>query len=418
MDQRPIDDTQPARVGNQISEPKNASAQPAHQNDAHKWVVGPIWILITLVLAIAVALGSGYAGWLSAIQQRQALAAENNQALLDEQFDLGTRDLAEGRLQVAQQRFEFILARDPRYPGASEKLATVLGILFATATPSPLIPTATITPTPTPDLRPIQERFNQAISMTAAEDWSRAIDLLVGLRKQDAEYQAAKVDGLLYVSLRQRGVNKIMREGNLEGGIYDLALAELFGPLDSEAAGARSVARLYIIGSSFWEAFPEQAVYYFAQVAAAAPYLRDASGWTSAARYRGALVQYGDQLSRSGDWCAALEQYQLALSYGSDNDLLEKIEQAVQQCYPPTNIITATLTPTPSTTVTSTATQAPFTTPTPTWTLPIPPTATDTPLPAPTDTVIIPSPTETPVPPPPPTDTPQPTSEPTSAATP
>ena len=60
---------------------------------------------------------------------------------------------------------------------------------------------------------------------------------------------------------------------DLEGGIYDLAIAAKFGPLDTEANSAREWARLYIVGLSFWEVHPEQAVFYFGQVASSAPYL-------------------------------------------------------------------------------------------------------------------------------------------------
>lgn len=419
MNQYPVDDTQPTQVGNRSSDHDIDPGSTTTRDGQKKHIPWLIWILIALALTIVAVATGGYAGLRSATQASQALSAEQNRAGLDEQFRLGLQDLAEGRLLIAQQRFEYIISREPEYPGAAEKLATVLGILYATATPSPVIPTATTAPTPTRDLRPVQERFAQAAAMAAAGEWDQVIDLLVGLRKEDANYQVTKVDGLLFVALSQRGVDKIVRAGNLEGGIYDLALAELFGPLDSEAAGARSLARLYIIGSSFWEAYPEQAVYYFAQVAVAAPYLRDGSGWTASARYRGALIQYGDQLASAGDWCAALEQYQLALSYGSDGDLQAKVEQAVQQCYPPTNTITTTSTPTASSTITSTVTLPVILTqaPTATWTPPIPPTATETFPPTPTDTAPLPTPTETPTPPLPPSDTPQPTSEPTLAPT-
>jgi TPR repeat protein len=57
--------------------------------------------------------------------------------------------------------------------------------------------------------------------------------------------------------------NSAWSQGNLEGGAYDLALAERFAPLDVQANSWRELARLYLFGSSFWEVMPEQAVYYF-----------------------------------------------------------------------------------------------------------------------------------------------------------
>jgi hypothetical protein len=194
---------------------------------------------------------------------------------------------------------------------------------------------------------------------------------------------------MLFISLRQRGVSKIWDQGNLGGGAYDLALAERFAPLDVQANSWRELARLYLFGSSFWGVIPEQAVFYFSQVAAAAPGLRDSSGITAAERYRQALVQYGDQLGGNGDWCAAQEQYELALTMGADAAIQEKRDNAALKCSPPT------------------PTQAEITeTPTPTLPQGITPSATSPIYPTPTNTVPAGEPSSTPEPP---TNTPPPT---------
>jgi hypothetical protein len=255
----------------------------------------------------------------------------------------------------------------------------------------------------------VEELFKQIISLVANQQWTQAIDTLSALRKDDSAYQVTRVDGLLFLSLRQRGVDKIWKEGNLEGGIYDLALAARFGPLDIQANSARELARLYIIGSSFWEVHPEQAVYYFSQVAAAAPGLRDGSGITAAERYREALIQYGNLLAGQKDWCGAQTQYELAMAIRADAALQETLNNAIQQCTPPSP--TPQLSGTPTVTPTSPdSTVQPSWTPTPTATqgLPGQPTETPTPTqplpPTPTDTQEIPpspTPSETPPPPPP-----------------
>jgi hypothetical protein len=203
-------------------------------------------------------------------------------------------------------------------------------------------------------------------------------------------------------------VAKILEEGNLQGGVFDLSLAERIGPLDIEAINVRTWARLYMVGTSFWEVLPEQAVYFFSQVAAAAPGLHDSSGWTAMERYRGALVQYGDQLANEGKWCEAQAQYELAINIRGDAALTQALDTAMTTCSPPTATITLTPTLTlPYTlTVTSTPTVGgiimPSETSTPTFP---PPVVTETPTP--TDTP--PLPTDTP---PPPTDTPAPTETP------
>jgi hypothetical protein len=349
---------------------------------------------ILLVLGIAAALGLAtlggvLAGYRSGVNARQSSATEQALLSVKDQYDLAVQDLAEGRYEVARQRLEYILAYDPNYPGATDRLTEALSILYATATPSPLPPT--ITPTPTRDPRPVQELFSQAQSLVSSSQWDQAIDTLLAVRQADPAHQTARVDGMLFISLRQRGVEKIINLGNLEGGAYDLALAERFAPLDVQANSWRELARLYLTGSSFWEVIPEQAVYYFSQVAAAAPGMRDSSGLTASERYRLALAQYGDQLGKNGDWCAAQEQYELSLAIGVDAAIQEKRDNAALQCSPP-SATPGEATPTPSLTlpagVTPSATSPFIPTPTNTQQPPVttePPPATTEPPPATTE---------------------------------
>lgn len=421
MDQKPLS----SKPGGAPGPAKNKGVPHTNHHPAGKKPkpAGPkrAKLLKTLLLALGVAtvlgllaLGGALAGYRSGMNARQSIANEQSTLSLKEQFDLAVQDLEAGRYEVARQRLEYILTLDPAYPGATDHLAEALAILYATATPSPLPPTTT--PTPTRDPRPVQELFSQAQSLVAGEQWDQAIDTLLAVRQADPAHQTARVDGMMFITLRQRGVHKIINLGDLGGGAYDLALAERFTPLDVQAQSWRELARLYLTGSSFWEVLPEQAVYYFSQVAAAAPGLRDSSGITAAERYRLALVQYGDQLAGKSEWCAAQEQYELALSMGVDAALQEKRDNAALQCSPPTPTqaqISETPTPTLPLGVT----------PSPTW--PVFPTATNTaPAGAPSSTPVPPTattapPTE-PLPPtatepPPPSDTPPPPPEEPSA---
>ncbi len=315
-----------------------------------------LWLIIGLfyiVLIIMVGVFGAYAGYQTAYQDFEGLKGTQEVLLISEQYDLGLLDLEAGRYDLARQRFEYVLERDPGHPGAADNLLKVLQVIYATATPTPVPPTRT--PTATPDLRPIEDLFSQAVSQFNVENWDGVIDTLVNLRKVDQTYRVVEVDSLLYRTLRIRGINKISNESNLEGGIYDLALAERFGPLDVEANQWRNFARIYMIGSSFWEVDPIQAVYYFGQVASAAPYLRDASGWTARERYRAALLQYGDLLARNGEWCDAETQYNLAMEIFSDSAIIPTLAYLALECSPPTSTpedtATITLTPTITNTI-------------------------------------------------------------------
>jgi hypothetical protein len=228
----------------------------------------------------------------------------------------------------------------------------------------------------------VEDIFQRASEAFNQGDWNTTIDTLVALRREDPLYRVIEVDSLLYRTLLNRGVDKIRLESNLEGGIYDLSLAERFGPISAIAQNWRNLARLYLIGSSFWEVYPEQAVYYFGLVASAAPYLRDASGWTARERYRASLFHYADQLLNRGDFCAAQEHYALALAIRGDF-LFDPVATAVAiQCFSPTESALA-ITPTETTTPTTTGT---FTTPTLTPTLLVSTTSSVTQVPSPSST--------------------------------
>ncbi|MFM8321228.1 MAG: hypothetical protein ACKOC5_09965 [Chloroflexota bacterium] len=371
-------------------------------------------LLFVITLAGVVALGA-LAGKRSGEQSRLAVATELAGMSLQEQYDLAVQDLAGQRYDIARQRLEYILAIDPGYPGVVDRLAEAQAILFATATPTTAPPTLTLTPTR--DLRPVQDLFAQAEQLWRSAQWSEAIDTLLALRQNDSAYQTARVDGMMFIALRQRGVDKIWKSGDLVGGMYDLALAARFGPLDYQALSARDLARLYQTGTGFYGVYPEEAIKYFSQVAAAAPGLRDASGVTASQRYRDSLIQYGDKLMGENSPCEAAEQYQLAATVAGEGGVDEKLAEAQLACNPPTKTPGAptntpsitppgapTATPTTPVVVPPTVTSGPPSV-TPTTPVAIPPTNTVAPEP-PTNTPA--PPTNTAPPPEPPTNTPEP----------
>jgi tetratricopeptide (TPR) repeat protein len=371
--------------------PNNDVAQ-THPTSPTKRGPNLLWLLFGLfsvsLIAVMGVLGA-YGGYQTSQQEYQGLQGTQAVLLISEQYELGVQDIEAGRFDLARQRFEYVLERDPNHTGAADNLLIALQVLYATATPTPVPPT--ITPTPTPDLRPIEDLFSQALSYYETEDWNGVIDTLINLRKVDQSYRVVEVDSLLYRTLRIRGINKIRNESNLEGGIYDLSLAERFGPIDAEANKWRNFARIYMIGSSFWEVDPFQAVYFFGQVASAAPYLRDASGWTARERYRAALIQYGDMLARNGKWCEAETQYNLAIDVYSNEVIIPTVSYLALKCSPPTSppedTATITLTPTVTYTIDPGITPTEALTPTETISLPTQETTpTETPLPQMTDT--------------------------------
>ena len=288
----------------------------------------PLWTFLGILGLVAVAAISAFSGYRSGINLRTDAKETQVASEIQQQFDLAQQDIANKQYDRARQRLQYVIQLDPQFPGAAEKLSDVLLELNTTATPT-AAPTPTLTPTP--DTRGVDELFSQAQSSLANSDWSTTIDTLLTLRKNDPNYQTVAVDDMLFLALRNRGADKILKEADLEGGIYDLSLAERFGPLDTEAESYLTWARIYILGASFWQIDWKQAVYYFEQVAPQLPNLRDGSGMTATERYRKALIGYGDSLLQD-DPCAAVDQYQQALSLGSDPDAEDGLNKAEKEC--------------------------------------------------------------------------------------
>jgi hypothetical protein len=388
--QNNVQNENPAHPAPVSTGPQHTSGKKKTRRKARGCLLPMLFGGLFLLALLLVSSVGALAGYQTGTQAQQAVVTELSKQSVQQQYDLAVQEIAQGSYDTARQRLEWVIAANPGYPGVADRLAQVQSILFATATPT-LVP-PTFTPTPTRDLRPVQELFAQAEEAWKNKRWDETIDTLLALRSNDPTHQTARVDGMLYIALRERGVSKIWSQGLLEGGIYDLALASRFGPLDVQSLSSRDLARLYITGNSFFEVYPEEAVKYFSQVAAAAPALHDATGVTAAERYFESLVQYGDKLMESAP-CDALEQYNLAGSMGRSNAELEaKTEAAYTACYQPTK------TPGPATPTTQVNPTATTGGEQPTNTPPTPPTSEPPTSEPPTNTPE--PPTNTPEPPP------------------
>ena len=300
-------------------------------------------LIAALVILAAIALGSG-TGYAQAIKVRMEVQQTSESRSIAEQYSLAEKAFAEKRYDVARDHLDYVIKKDQSYPGAVALLTSLM--VQMAVTPS-LTPTTIPSATPTADLRSQETIFAQAKEQLKNSDWSNALASLDSLRKADPSYQTALVDGMYYAGLRNRGMDQIIgnrayaQTTNLEGGIYDLTLAERFGPLDRDADGMRTWARLYLIGASFWGLDWAQAVNYFAQVQDATPNLRDSSNITAVQRYYQSLLKYGDvqaSATRLKDRCVALNTWSTAQNVGGslDDEYTNKFNQLNLECNPPT----------------------------------------------------------------------------------
>ena len=324
---------------------KSESTQPNNpitpRHRGRTFLISAVILMIVMALTVL----SGYQSGISVRKQNQSAALSQQ---LAEQFQFVDEDMQAGRYEIAKQRLEYIISKDSSFPGAQEKLTEVLvqisllqGIQSATPTSAP---------TPTPDFTGAEQAYSRAAQLIASQDWPGALGALDQLRKLDPNYQQSQVDGMYYFALRNYGYNLIAQQGNLEGGIYQLTLAERFGPLDRDTNGLREGARVYLIGASFWELDWVQALFYFEQ-ARAWGNLWDGT-MTASERYWFASMRYGDQLFGQGKYCEEGEayfQYQNALTVGAlDKVAQNNYDELLPVCFPPTPTIdlTALVTPT------------------------------------------------------------------------
>jgi tetratricopeptide (TPR) repeat protein len=271
---------------------------------------------------------------------------------LQEQFDLGLQDIEAGRYELARQRFEAIIRYDQEFPDAQKKLIDIYVVLnMPTEAPTP-------EPTSTPDPSPPEELFEQAKTALADEDWDTAITKLLTLRGKDPSYRSVEVDGMMYIALRYRGIALII-QGLMEEGLYDLSLAERFGPLDRDADIRRSTAQQYLLANSYIGLDWIKAAELFKPLC----YQRVTND--SCIKYAEAAWIYGEYLWNSNEFCAAHVQFAESMLAWPNEVLAPEATEAA--------IVCATLSAPPPTKVKPTATETPTGGP--------PPTETPTPTP-------------------------------------
>ena len=205
------------------------------------WVVGGI-VGVLLITAFG-----GLGGYYSGIANRRAIEQNNRSLAASMQYQLGLTDLQNGNLEFAKQRFEYVIQLDPGFPGVLEKMAEIAIVMNATAIPTDA-PIATAAPTL--DLSGVENMLAQSKQFLVAQDWTGALAALDAIRKENPSFKTLEVDGLYYLALRSRGIQKIYQLGKLESGIFDITLMSRYGPIDKDSRDATEWASFYIYGAS------------------------------------------------------------------------------------------------------------------------------------------------------------------------
>ena len=313
------------------------------------WIVAvPVFMIVVLGLA-------GIAGYSAGMKQREASGLANVEKVSKEQFDTGVDDYVAGRYELARQRIEYVLELDPDYEGASEMLGMIMTALNQ---PTPTVkPLNSPTPSITPDLDSLEGIFGSAQEAFSREDYDSALKYLLLLRAEDPEYRLAEVNQIMAVALRNRGMAKLYR-GDLEQGIYDLNLAERFGPLDNQAVSWRNSAAFFMFANSYYGLDWALATEYLGQICVA-------QIWGACYKYADAAREYALQLIEDGDFCSASYYLHESLAIREDAALAPTATKVNHVCQTAT-VTPPTSTPTPTGSATATV---PYVSPTPTATL-------------------------------------------------
>jgi len=291
------------------------------------------WVLYAVIFLILALVLGAYFGYRNGLARRLEREKTTVVQVAAEQYQLAFQDIAVGDYENARTRIEYVIKIYPQFPGAPELLRDILMRLEQPTAMPTLIVEFTPTPavTSTPDLRAAEQIFTEIQQAVAAKQWDEAIKEIYAIREVNYDYRKVQVDGFYYIALRNRGIQRI-QSGQLEQGLFDLATAEQYAPLDGEADGVRTWAELYLSGASYWDVNWQQAIDIFAQVKDAYPYLMDSSGMTAVERYRVALYRYGDQFAASGDYCKAHEYYLQSLAVAPDPEVQATADRYAESC--------------------------------------------------------------------------------------
>ncbi len=324
---------QPGQQPQNAGAPGNKKAKTAKKKKKGGSLVG--WIFLGILLMIALGIGGGYLGYKMAINARQAEYSRKSKMAAAEQYQMALADIEQGKYANAKTRLDYVLKVDQNYPGGFETLQQVQLALYPTASPTPVI-TATPEPTPTVDNRGNEELFQSIQQLMYSQNWEAAIQQINVLRDRDINYRGLEVDGMYYIALRNFGIQQI-NNGYLENGVYNIALAEALGPIDTYTDGMRDAARSYLSGAGFWEINWPKALEYYSNAAMTYPNLFDrATMLTANQRYAEASFEVANLYIISEDYCGAIPYFNQGLPIAGTEPLQMTATAVYLKCYPPT----------------------------------------------------------------------------------
>jgi tetratricopeptide (TPR) repeat protein len=248
-----------------------------------------------------------------------------------EHYAAGLAHLENGAYELAVAELELTLRLVPDYRDAKEKLSEAKARLEAQATPTVEM-----------EKQAAAELLHQAQTFYDEGKWDDVALALERLRALDSDYEPEVVKDLLFSTFRNQGL-ELVNEGRLEEALRYLDKALEVKSGQEDALEQRKLAALYLTAISYWGADWDKTIANFDELYNIRPDYMDVKQ-----RLYDAYVSKGDLYADQGEWCAAEEQYALALEINPDQAGEEKRVKASQLCLvgTPTPAIASTVSPT------------------------------------------------------------------------
>ena len=215
------------------------------------------------------------------------------------------------------------LQDNPDNPGDSDMLNETGDLVYSTEIP---LPESTKIMIAERDFLTISERLSVIRISYDNQEWQNVISNIDMLKASNVDYDRNLLDGILFVALRNRGM-QLIKDGDLELGLADLEHAEQMTGLDEVANQHRRWAYLYLSASIFWDINWKIVVdnlYILHQIA---PNFRDTDNKLWKAR-----TYYGMALLEAEEYCLAEEQFAFALNMKQKASIADKLLESSDNC--------------------------------------------------------------------------------------
>ncbi|MBN1401160.1 MAG: zinc-ribbon domain-containing protein [Anaerolineae bacterium] len=269
--------------------------------------------VIAIALAVMVAIaGVGalavYYGMNDRVQAEQQAASEH--------YLKGVNHAERGELELAVAEFELALQLDPGHTGAEAGLSQVRQRLQSQPTATPML------------LEETKAAYYEELrGAFEAGEWERVFSIADRLLALDSAYQRSQVDAILFEAFYRAGLQAVEAARFDEAiQLFDRALA--MQPDNAQLQRVKRLASLYAAAMQHWGTDWPQTLEPLRTLYALEPGYRDVEQ-----RLHLAYVGYGDELTGREQWCAAADQYRLALEVNrSAPGVLTKHQDAVARC--------------------------------------------------------------------------------------